>query len=386
MFNKQTWAEKLNRRILSPASQINFDGFFLSNASEVTISSNLKFCLVKQDLCTDLYCCPPSNNPQEIVFSTLLRTGMVGLFTKLNSDFYIVKEEQDQECKVWQERAKDENHLQFFKSYKKEIVHANIANHTKPQGYYALSVDEINWDKYDVIISINISIPNRIIKQYPEKLWCYYIQEPQMKSYTRSYYKPIGDYDLFFNQRFDYFPKLRNKKKHVIDFPYYIQYSGCFRELFNEESQISNDNKKGIFICKHTLQTLDEKQLQKLQNLGHPVYEQKGSPKEMIQNLLKSKYYLKVGGKQKRWGNAMIEGIASHNLFIGNPNDFFNKSLFTRDTKVKNIDKGIEKIQQFDNNHKLYYKELKKQIKLLNWLCFIRPIKRIEKEYYNKQL
>jgi len=382
-LKKEIWGERISRRIINPLSQINFNGLLLQDKSQL-YNSNLRYCLIKQEVCSDLYCCPPSNNPQEIIFSSLLRTGMVGLFTKLNADFYIVKIEKDIECQIWKEQAINSDRLKHFYDLKNKIDPKNIANNTHPPGYYAISAYDINWDLYDVIISVNISIPNSIVKMHPNKLWCYYIQEPNMKSYRLSMEKPIKNYDLFLNQRFDYLCGLRNKKKHVVDFPYYLQYYGCFQELLKTK-EYSVTKKNGIFICKHSLRKLSPTQIKKIENLGHTIYEQSGSPKEMISNLLKSKYYIKVGGDIKRWGNAIIESIASGNLFIGNPLDFYNKSLFTKRTKVKSIEEAINKINYFDNDTNLYNDELNRQIKLANWLCFNRPVKRIEREFYKKQ-
>ena len=47
----------------------------------------------------------------------------------------------------------------------------------KPNGYFSVNASDIDWNLYDIVISINFSIPTNIVKKYPNILWCYLIGE-----------------------------------------------------------------------------------------------------------------------------------------------------------------------------------------------------------------
>ena len=50
----------------------------------------------------------------------------------------------------------------------------------------------------DIIISFDISIPTRIVKNFPKQLWCYYISEPPLSDWKESFSQPLYGYDIFF--------------------------------------------------------------------------------------------------------------------------------------------------------------------------------------------
>ena len=66
------------------------------------IMENLKIALLKQDIYQDLYVCPVSEkSAANILFSSMMRVGPIGLMSDLNADFYIVKEEPAPETQIY---------------------------------------------------------------------------------------------------------------------------------------------------------------------------------------------------------------------------------------------------------------------------------------------
>ena len=63
-----------------------------------------RIALVKQDCNEDLYCCAPGTDAFEMLQSTLLRSGPIGLFTTFETDFLILRTEPDPECNIWREK------------------------------------------------------------------------------------------------------------------------------------------------------------------------------------------------------------------------------------------------------------------------------------------
>jgi len=330
-----------------------------------------KIALVKQDVYQDLYCCYNSDPIDKIIFSSLKRSGPVALFTKLKTDFFIVNTESDPECMIWKEKSMDCNSkdLDFYESLKTEPFLDGIRGHKYGQSHFSINCDNVEWNKYDIVISLDITIPKRITKRYPDVVWSYYISEPCMSSWKRSKYKPIDGYDLFLNQGFRYFKILPSLSIHEVEFPYFFQHSGCFESLITNNDI---DKCEGIFLESHTGFDISEYRIKELETFGTV---RTISPKieNIINDLLKSKYFIRIGGR-KLWGNPMVEAISAGCLVLGSPGEFNNKSLFTKDTVVNSFDQLIDKLRLYEENDALYINELNKQQALVDYLCFYRPL------------
>ena len=119
-----------------------------------------------------------------------------------------------------------------------------------PQSKVAVSMSEIKWDNYDIVISINFSIDEDIVKKHSRVLWCYMLQEPSMRHYKKSMHELLFSYDLFLNQKFTY--QLSRRKKHEINFPYNFMNSRSFLEMTgNKEIK-----RQGIFIEIHSVNNI----------------------------------------------------------------------------------------------------------------------------------
>jgi hypothetical protein len=327
-----------------------------------------KIALVKQEVYADLYCCPVGSDSRTIVLSSLLRSGFVGLFTKCNADFIIVKLDNAAECQVWKEFSSNNMKLQKMLDLRHKLPETNLLPHSFPQGNYAVNVDDVDWGQYDIVISLNISIPERVTTRFRNTVWSYCIGEPYMETFQKSSKIPVKGYDLFLNQRFR--RRETGNQFHEIDFPYYLQYYGCFNDLLNLKENI--EEKAGIIIEKHSLRLMKDKEINQLEQFG-PIYFQEGNTEQMLRTVLKAKYYYRLGGP-RRWGNAMIEAAAGGCLFLGNKNEFVNKSLFSNFTHIRSMDEFLRKVEILEINKKKYQQELCFLKSNVTTLCFNRPM------------
>ena len=85
----------------------------------------------------------------------------------------------------------DDGWLQVLESRVPEDVDALYEAHE------AVSVDSVPWGEYDVVITTDPIIPERIIKACPDTLFCYYECGHTTKSAWRSRHNPQGGYDLY---------------------------------------------------------------------------------------------------------------------------------------------------------------------------------------------
>ncbi|WP_160168356.1 hypothetical protein [Novipirellula maiorica] len=342
--------------------------------------------VVKQDVNEDLYCCAPDADAAEIIQSTLLRTGPVGLFTELAADFRIVKTLDDIECQVWQERATELkwDTLEFFSSYRDRIPGRDYG-----QNRWAIAPESIDWNQYDIVVSMDVCIPKRITERYPKTLWAYYIREIKAPSYQLSLQHPAVGQDVVFNHYFRMAPP--KLPSHVVEFPYHLHRPGCFHRLFDIQQ---SSERRGVFVDHHTMVTMQAKWRTALQAFGPIASTIHEGDREVIptseklarrtmdsdlrERLLNSKFFLITPGQRHVFGTALVEAIAAGCLAIGNPESLREHGFFfTSHTAARTVEEAIEKMQLLDSDPRRYRIELAHQRELVEYLCYIRPMKQL---------
>jgi|GEM_PF-6960634 len=349
------------------------------------ILNELKICLVKQETFPDLYT-NPNLRGKDLLFSTFHRSGPLGLLHAKRFDFFILKLSTSEESCVWRFLAEDMNGPLEVKirSFKDELFIKDSGQKVNeiPQSGFATPMSEIDWASYDIVISINFSVDEHIIKKHPKVLWCYILQEPSMRHYKWSGSTPLFSYDLFLNQKFTY--RLSRRKVHEVNFPYNFMNSSTYQELVGPES----NNRRGIFVEIHSMKCLNQKQIQQLESFGEVRYPREELFHSVLEKMNSSKYFFSLRGSSltfKIWGNSMIDAVAAGLLAFGNPFEYHNIGLFTSFTCIASFDEFIEKISLLEKNPALYIHELTIQKKLLDKYCFYRPIKQISNAYCKKQ-
>lgn len=341
--------------------------------------------VVKQDVNEDLYCCPPNASAAEIVDSTLLRTGPVALFSDLNADFLIVRTEDDPECSVWKERATvlKWDSLEFFASYQSKIPGREFG-----QSSLAVSVDDVDWGQYDIVVSMDVCVPSRIALQHPKTLWCYYIREIKAPAYKASLTAAMPGYNRVLNHHF----RLNHSTlpAHVLEFPYHLQYYGCFHQLFGWKLP-EQAERQGVFADHHTMLRLSPEGRAELRLFGWLASTIHEGDREVIPSserlarrtmdpdlkarLLNSRFFLITPGQRSVFGTALIESIAAGCLAIGRPEAFRSHGyLFSDATSAASTNEAIEKMKRLSDDPDLLHKEIARQRTLIDFVCFVRPL------------
>lgn len=354
-------------------------------------TSDLRVALIKQSYHPDLYICEPKT-PDYFKYSPF-RSGPLGLSQAFQVDFYIVEEHDSEECKTWRQKIKSLTHrdpqswLSVPRTYQID---------GRPQGDFAINVEEIDFQAYDIAISFDIAIPTHIVKKNPTVLWCYYITEPPMEAYQESLAEPLFGYDIFLNQRFrahSVQAKAEEISKHCIDFPYVFASTKTYDALFGPKAELQWPDflKTKVAIPNYVLRELSNETIRLISEHCDIV-----TPKGRIDNFIKSlsscQFYLRPGNAPK-FGNETIEAVASGLTFIASPwgwkNRIFNVDGTTINPK-SNIDmqarEGLEIILSLKKDSKLHDNIKSYQASLLDDICYHRPLYRLLQEFYSKQL
>ena len=203
----------------------------------------LRLAIVKSTEYQDLWVSDITSDPFNVFKTSMMRCSPIGLFEKFQTDFIIIKESNESFSKELKSIliTKTPENLQYKKKNKNsglpfldETYHNYISldevGHTE---------EEINWDKYNIVITINPILSSKLIEKYKKILWCYYLSENE--EYLMNI--KIGNYDILLNQDIlrDSLPEFS------IGFPY--TYLGPFTlERIVQQSIAIEANKKGIYM------------------------------------------------------------------------------------------------------------------------------------------
>ncbi len=343
----------------------------------------MNICLVKQDTYQDLYVSNKDMSSSEILFSSMMRTGPIGLIHNLKADFYTIKEEETEECQMY-------NHFLRgfggnYKLLKTQLLNTIPGNSffepgsDKPNGYYSISSYDINWKDYDIVISINFSIPSSLIKKYPNILWCYLIGENNRHLLDN----PKYGYDVALNQDIDL---SYNITDNVVQFPYTFLEKNTLFDIM--KGFINDDSVNGIFIeinsCKNRPVISYPDNFNKLKsdfNLVLNTHDQ--NIKKNLIKLVNSKYFIKYGGRSIR-GNSVIEAISCSCLVLMDSTKTGYGFLIPEICDVKNEQEIYDKVKLFEEDKDKYDEVLDLQKNLLQKYIYEQPYRNLEKLFYVK--
>lgn len=345
----------------------------------------MRVALVKQDVYADLYVCRNGLQPKDILFSSTGRVGPLGLFTLLEADFFIVKEEYTPECQIWKK---------IIPGYEKECRRLKTdplsaisklpwvaeLNHNYCNGDFSISVHNINWEFYDVVISINCSIPSKIVKEYPKVLWAYMIGEANL--YTDKVY---FNYDVCLNQENR---GIARDNVGVIDFPYTFIGPSCLENIMREHLQRTS-LQNGVYaeinsVLERPVRNVPHFEPIKVKT-GHSIRIHKPLVEDNLKELYDAKYYVKIGGRATR-GNGIIEAISSGTVVLLNPVETGCTQLLPKEAWIYNAEDAIQKIKYLDNNEEAYYELLAKQRALLQQFIVDYPLEALESMLHKKKM
>ena len=314
----------------------------------------MKIALVKQDVYQDLYVGNKKMYPEELLYSSSGRVGPISLFDEYDCDYYIVEEENTSECHVWEKIMP--KMVKEFRKLKTQTVKAvkgmefHEPGSDKPNGYYAVKCSSIDWSKYDAVISINVSVPTKIVQKYPQVLWAYMIGEANFML-DKVYF----GYDVCLNQLI----RGENDLAHgVIDFPYTFVNKDHLERILHDK--LGEVEKSGIYGEINTTTERPVKSIPQFEPIskatGEPILLHKQNIKNNLIEMYKAKYYLKVGGRQTR-GNGAIEAISLGTVVLLSPSDIICGQVLPKEAWVFNSEDAIEKINYL-NSHPEEYEKL----------------------------
>lgn len=331
--------------------------------------STLRVAFVKQALYSDLYVSPPGKDAATVVKSSLKRTGPMGFFTDLKAGFFMVGEDSAPECRVWEESVGSNPPTRL-----EDLALAR----QRGKAFGGSQVDEIPWNTFDVVISLDIAVPQRLIRHYPRVFWVYFPADPGTPTAKAARRVPPQGFDAALSHAHRRFPVRPSLGRQTVEFPYSFQSSFSWDSVWP-----SDPHRAGVMVENQTFALLPASDRKKLEAFG-PIRVPRGSVDDVAVALRASKYYLRLQGGPLA-GNGQIEAIMAGALAVGDPGTFVQRSLFTPTTVSRTLAETLEKIGRWEACPDLYRQDREQQLSVAEFICFRRPAFHLWSLYTNKE-
>ncbi len=269
-----------------------------------------RIALVKQEVLPSLPNWPGRHPIRDYVASSNGHTGCLSFLHELRAELCVVRVAPDPECGTWLEKFQgDADPAASRRAFERAAATKPFSSPVGPRTPrdVAKGVEEINWDAFDLVVSLDIAIPTRIVRRHPRVVWAYMVTESGMPSYRASRKKPLHGYDLFLNQRPRRFAVRPWRAPHEVDLPWAFQTRACYD--WNPRTETG-----AVGLDAHTWMLVEANQLALPPE--NPAVRIHGSPLEFVGQYAQCRYFLRMGPR-KTWGTSLIEASCAGCLVLG---------------------------------------------------------------------
>ncbi len=342
-----------------------------------------RIALVKQEVYQDLYVCPATEKDAlSILLSSQVRVGPIGLMADMNADFYIVKEEPDAETQFYRYVIPHITpYLRMLKNHTLNELPTQefmCPGSTHTHGEFSIPCQKVDWGQYDVVISINVSLPTCVIRKYPNTLFAYMIGEANMATRRARF-----GYDITLNQMARGKVTTDMRLSNEVDFPYTFLKGDTLQRLMKQytgaQAAPTTDvsGRKGIFMEINSTTERPVTQVpshfQPLVDKGYTIILHRQQIADNLQAIFHSKYFLKMGGRPIR-GNSVAEAISLGSLVLMNREEVTHHELIIDECHVTTMDEAVALIDHLENHPEEYERLRNKQQAVLTQLFFEKPL------------
>lgn len=339
----------------------------------------MRIAVVKSEIYQDLWVSERTSDINTIFKTSLMRCSPIGLLEYADTEFIIIKDTKEYPSRVYTFIPPE--HEQASLKYNKDtkilglpFLDNTYHKHTTITEI-ADDVSDIQWDKYQIVITINACVPDRIIQQYPQLLWCYYISENE----THFMNTLLGKYDIILNQ------DVQQTHNHPfsIGFPYTFLGPNTLETL-----SLSQETRYGIFMEINNTQERPVRHIhpafQYISDICNiPIRIHNQNIVENLKTLTTSKYFVKLFGRQIR-GNGVLEAISAGSLVLINKSLIMFTDLIPIECHIESPEDAIEKIKYFERDIDAYHNMVRLQKQLLEENYASNPLKQLYQKYNEK--
>ena len=332
-----------------------------------------KIALVKQTAYQALYPQGKKGTWHDTVLSSAYHLGPFSFLAELAADYHVVRQAKEPETFLWKEKqAQDPDPGASFLQKMKEIH----KRESSPTGRELPSVDDVSWDKYDMVIGIDIPVPERIVRQCPRTLWAYYSIEAGGSLQKNSLLSPTAGYHLFLNHGFRRYRARPRNRAHVLEFPLQFQSSQSWEKLRQAVNPASE--RSMILIEKNSW-------ADPLPASRIPLNRPSGHAFEYLHKMFSAFACLHTTPRS-RWGNWAVESVLSGSIFLGNASSLAQISPLLPGMDCRTLQKGVELANYLVEHPPLWNFLQQLQTRVVDHVSFRRPLTdltRLARQFFN---
>lgn len=249
-----------------------------------------------------------------------------------------------------------------------------------PIGSTADIAGSVDWAQYDVVISVDVAVPTRIIRRFPQVMWCYYFIEGGPAGIDDAYRgSPYYAYNVFLNHRLAKQPlvarsrsvrRMTRTRRAVLDFPYYMHSARSVQSLYPE---LSGTPRSGFCLSHHSRDSLTESERTALSAVG-PVRTQWERISDIHRAELESKYFLIHPASRPTAGLAVIEAISAGCLALAPPHSLWGfPELLMPELRFTDMRGLIDVVTKLEHDRTLLTRMRAAQAQRVDRWCFENP-------------
>ncbi len=320
-----------------------------------------KIALVKQTAYPALFTINQPKIWMEAVFSCPYHLGPFSFLADLGADYFIVRQASEPETFAWQDKYSYDPDPRSSVAQKLEEIR-NFES--SPIGSNLPSVDDIRWESYDLVVSIDIPIPERIVKKTPRTLWSYFSIEAGGPLQKNSLVRPLAGYQLFLNHGFRRYRSRPWNKKHVLEFPLQFQSQRAWGQIL---SSLSSENQRSLLLVDRNSWN-DPPPQSKL-----PISQPSGSAHEYLR-LMGSAFACLHTTSRPRWGNWAVEAVLAGAVFIGNAQSLAQVAAILAVTDCRKLSDAVTLAHRLHEQPAVASEIQRLQASIVDYVAFSRPL------------
>lgn len=320
-----------------------------------------KVALVKQTAYALLYPRSAPGGWQDTVLSSLCHLGPFSCLADLGADYFVVRQAKEPETYLWKEKfAYDPDPSASYHAKLGEIDRAE----NSPAGRSLPSVDDIPWHKYDLVVGIDVPVPERIVEKCPRTLWTYLSIEAGGPLQKDSLRRPLAGYDLFLNHGFRRYRARPANRPHVLEFPLQFQsqaaWDGLRKKLAPRTPRTKILAEKNSWVEPPPLSAA-------------PLDQPSGDAREYLEKMFSALVCLHTTDKT-RWGNWSIEAVLSGSVFLGNATSLAHLTALLPGLDCRSLREGVDLANRLVADRARWQVLQNLQTEVVEDLCFRRPL------------
>jgi hypothetical protein len=329
---------------------------------------NRRVALVRQSAYQSLYSPGVRSAWEDVVLSAAKHFGPFSLLADLGADYRVVRQAAEPETYLWKGKYSLDPDPQSSWSHAMERTRAWEAS---AEGRQAISVDDVDWSDYDLVVGIDVPIPERIVKQCPRTLWTYYSVEAGGPLQKNSLFHPAAGYHIFLNHGFRRFRCRPRNRRHVLEFPFTFQSRRAWEELARHAGLEGCVRKNQVILDRAS--PPPSRIVSRL--LLHHLEGNSGQnpARAYLGQMTSSRFAIRTDPKT-RWGNWAVEAIQAGCLFLGRADSLAMPGILLPGLIAETTDQAWAKAEELLEQPDEFDLFVRLQGALADYLCFQRPL------------